>query len=112
MLFFDFKNNTQVYLMARANRYILPRQLYHITHRCHNRTFLFRFAKDRSILKDSLRGGGLVRDSKWTESLAVGDKEFVESLKERFSRRRLTISESFSPERNAWTIREERASYS
>lgn len=33
--------------MPRANRYILPSQLYHVTHRCHNRSFLLKFAKDR-----------------------------------------------------------------
>ena len=34
--------------MPRANRYILPSQLYHVTHRCHNRSFLLKFAKDRN----------------------------------------------------------------
>ena len=34
--------------MPRANRYILPGRTYHLTHRCHNRSFLFRFAKDRT----------------------------------------------------------------
>jgi putative transposase len=44
--------------MPRANRYIVSGQIYHITHRCHNRTFLFKFAKDRdgcrSLLRDRL----------------------------------------------------------
>ena len=34
--------------MPRANRYILPSQLYHVTHRCHDRSFLLKFAKDRN----------------------------------------------------------------
>lgn len=34
--------------MPRANRYLLPGYTYHLTHRCHNGSFLFRFAKDRT----------------------------------------------------------------
>ena len=33
--------------MPRANRYILPGHIWHITHRCHKQQFLLRFAKDR-----------------------------------------------------------------
>lgn len=33
--------------MPRANRYHIPGLIWHITHRCHNRDFLFRFRKDR-----------------------------------------------------------------
>lgn len=33
--------------MPRANRHFLPGRLWHITHRCHERTFLLRFARDR-----------------------------------------------------------------
>ena len=33
--------------MARANRHHIPGQVWHITHRCHQREFLFKFAKDR-----------------------------------------------------------------
>lgn len=29
--------------MPRANRYIKPGYVYHMTHRCHNRKFLLRF---------------------------------------------------------------------
>jgi len=43
--------------MPRANRYILPKQLYHITHRCHDRSYLLRFSKDRDIYRDWLREG-------------------------------------------------------
>ncbi len=41
--------------MPRANRYILPGYCYHLTHRCHNRSFLFRFAKDRTEYQRRLR---------------------------------------------------------
>lgn len=33
--------------MARAQRHYLPGQVWHITHRCHKREFLLKFAKDR-----------------------------------------------------------------
>jgi len=41
--------------MPRANRYIVSGQIYHITHRCHNRSFLFKFAKDRDVYRSLLR---------------------------------------------------------
>jgi len=41
--------------MPRSNRYILPGYAYHVTHRCHNRSFLFRFAKDRNAYRERLR---------------------------------------------------------
>jgi putative transposase len=33
--------------MPRANRYFVPGQLWHITHRCHEESFLLRFPRDR-----------------------------------------------------------------
>jgi putative transposase len=33
--------------MSRAKRHYLPGLIWHITHRCHKREFLFRFAKDK-----------------------------------------------------------------
>jgi len=33
--------------MPRANRYFIPGNIWHITHRCHKRDFLFNFRKDR-----------------------------------------------------------------
>lgn len=33
--------------MARAHRHFIPGQVYHITHRCHKREFLLKYAKDR-----------------------------------------------------------------
>jgi len=41
--------------MPRANRYLLPARTYHLTHRCHNRSFLLRFAKDRTEYRRRLR---------------------------------------------------------
>ncbi|BBO80445.1 transposase [Desulfosarcina ovata subsp. sediminis] len=34
--------------MARAKRHYIPGHVWHITHRCHKRAFLLKFAKDRS----------------------------------------------------------------
>ena len=34
--------------MPRANRHFIPGYLWHITHRCHKKEFLLKFAKDRS----------------------------------------------------------------
>jgi len=40
--------------MPRANRYILPDRTYHITHRCHNRSSLFRYEKDRDDYRNRI----------------------------------------------------------
>jgi putative transposase len=34
--------------MARANRHFIPGYIWHLTHRCHKREFLLKFARDRS----------------------------------------------------------------
>jgi putative transposase len=41
--------------MPRANRYIVPGFAYHLTHRCHNREFLLKFAMDRQRYRIRLR---------------------------------------------------------
>jgi len=33
--------------MPRAHRYFIPNQVWHITHRCHQKSFLLKFARDR-----------------------------------------------------------------
>jgi putative transposase len=43
--------------MARAKRYLLPGQISHLTHRCHHRAFLLRFARDRDVYLSWLREG-------------------------------------------------------
>lgn len=37
--------------MPRASRYLLPGYSYHLTHRCHDRRFLLRFARDRDVYR-------------------------------------------------------------
>ena len=41
--------------MPRANRFQQPGMICHLTHRCHNGSFLFRFARDRSEYRERLR---------------------------------------------------------
>lgn len=41
--------------MPRANRYLQPGCLYHLTHRCHDRKFLLRFGTVRSEYRKRLR---------------------------------------------------------
>lgn len=41
--------------MLRANRYILPGYVYHLTHRCHNRKFLLQRRLDRTEYCTRLR---------------------------------------------------------
>lgn len=41
--------------MARANRHNIPGGLWHITHRCHKKEFLLKFARDRQRLVTWLR---------------------------------------------------------
>jgi REP element-mobilizing transposase RayT len=33
--------------MPRANRHFLPGYVWHLTHRCHHKAFLLKFARDR-----------------------------------------------------------------
>jgi putative transposase len=40
--------------MPRANRYFVSGKFYHLTHRCHNREFLFKFARDRNQYRQLL----------------------------------------------------------
>lgn len=41
--------------MPRANRFQQPGMVCHLTHRCHDRAYLFRFARDRSEYRERLR---------------------------------------------------------
>ena len=41
--------------MPRANRYLLPDHVCHVTHRCHDRSFLLRFARDREGYRACVR---------------------------------------------------------
>jgi hypothetical protein len=41
-------------VMPRANRHYIPGHAWHITHRCHKKEFLLKFAKDRQSWIDWL----------------------------------------------------------
>jgi putative transposase len=49
--------------MARAHRHYVPGQIWHPTHRCHQRQFLLKFARDRQAwtawLFEARKGFGL-----------------------------------------------------
>jgi REP element-mobilizing transposase RayT len=45
----------KVTAVPRANRYIVPANIYHLTHRCHDREFLLKFAQDRNGYRERLR---------------------------------------------------------
>jgi len=40
--------------MARANRLRVDEGVFHVTHRCHSREFLLKFARDRSAYRTKL----------------------------------------------------------
>ena len=68
--------------MARAKRYYLPGHIWYITHRCHKKEFLLKFAR---VINEALINDRLQRESHWTQSVAVGDKEVLQSVKERLN---------------------------
>ena len=117
--------------MPRANRYYLRGNIWHITHRCHKKDYLFKFKKDRVFwmqwlfeakkrykivirirkqiidysclskllnvelselqeiqkekIKEALSMNKLERDGKWTEAIAVGSKDYVESIRKQLN---------------------------
>jgi putative transposase len=43
--------------MPRAHRYFLPNHVWHITHRCHQRDFLLKFARDGEEIGEEIGVG-------------------------------------------------------
>jgi len=43
--------------VGRANRLTVRGGIFHVTHRCHNRSFLLKFARDREAYRTKLREG-------------------------------------------------------
>jgi len=43
--------------MPRASRYLREGYTFHLTHRCHDRRYLLKFARDRDVYRDWLRVG-------------------------------------------------------
>jgi hypothetical protein len=73
--------------MPRANRHYLPDQVWHITHRCHKKEFLLRFALDRPRWVNWLReafkaanggdGRRKMEEGRWKQ-LPFGEEESKE----------------------------------
>ncbi len=60
----------------------------------------------QNLINEALNTGGLNREEKWTESIAVGSRSFVEEIK-----RKLGIKGKYRPvseENGTWEIREEK----
>jgi putative transposase len=65
-------------------------------------------------VESALTGKGLTRDDRWTRSIAVGDRSFVEGIKEQLAHRakfRETENESMGDDADTWILRESAASY-
>jgi len=59
-----------------------------------------------------LRGGTQTRESKWTEAIAVGSKEFVEATAERLGIRGIGRQISKAKEKGGYELREPTTPYS
>jgi len=42
-------------VVGRANQFNSGAGIFHVTHRCHNRAFLLKFARDRDLYRSILR---------------------------------------------------------
>lgn len=78
--------------MPRAHRYITRSIYYHVTHRCHDRSFLLKFARDKEFCRDLLRER--LKETR-TESLAVGNKAFVNHIEQDLQPCEIVWSEPF-----------------
>ena len=75
--------------MPRRMRSMAVSGIYHITHRCHNKEFLFRFAKYRDIYLAKLlemtrhyplAGLAHQRELYWSRARAVGDETWLTDM--------------------------------
>src|SRR6185295_16170078 len=67
--------------MPRANRFFLPGQIWHITHRCHRKSFLLRFARDRRgylswLLEPVSYTGTCATEARW-DAVRGGEPEAI-----------------------------------
>ena len=91
---------------------MLPGFVYHLTHRCHDRQFLLRFARDRNQYRYRLRQAVLrsevsllFREPGWAEALAIGSEAFVGQMQARVRNRQVTEVLEGS---EGWILREGR----
>jgi hypothetical protein len=93
--------------MPRANRYLLPGYPCHLTRvleltECSNPDELAR--KYSAFVEEAIKDERLSREAQWTESIAVGSREFVEEVAEQIEGRvHLDINEAGE---DTWTVRE------
>jgi len=73
--------------MARAKRHFLSGYVWNITHRKSLKRLLSIKSQDelklahRKWIEEELENSQLIGQSKWTQSIAVGDKSFVKKIK-------------------------------
>jgi len=113
--------------MAKANRFFIRGHHYHLTHRCHNgdivdqASFKQSFEQDfnspafiefySGYIQEAIEAD-LQREPAWSESLAVGSREFVEEMSAKIRRRiRFDIHDS-SQKSDRWILKEEGPLYS
>ena len=88
--------------MPRANRYVAPGQIHHLTQRCHDRQFLLRCAKDRGGYRRRLREA--VQSAKASLPMSLGDRRLVEAIEPQVHWRQQMIAEEKS---GRWASQEE-----
>jgi len=63
-------------------------------------------------VEQRLAGGRLDREPYWTESLAVGARDFVEGIQQQYANRsHFAVAEALPGHPDAWTVREAQTSY-
>ena len=67
--------------MVRANRHCIPGYLWHLTHRCHQKEFLLKFARDRKRWIDWLFEAKKRFNLSVINYMVTGSISFVEEVK-------------------------------
>ncbi len=67
--------------MARANRHYIPGYVWHLTHRCHQKEFLLKFARDRKRWTDWLFEARKRFNLSVLNYMVTGSKSFVEEVR-------------------------------
>ena len=83
--------------MARANRLRVDGGVFHVTHRCHNREFLLKFARDRDAYRSKLLEH-IGQYEVWLLDLSTNESSWVASVK-------LELSEDFQGAVTNWMVR-------
>ena len=93
--------------MARAKRHYVPDQIWHITQRCHKlRSFTSAHWK---WVQAALENIDAMRESRWTESIAVGSSPFIERIKHAMGA--MAKGRSIQPTEGSFELREAPSAY-